>query len=135
CGREQRQLRHKPPHKSKGEIHVGTTVREFMTHWSDNAQIWFERDEDELVGTQRSGGRPIPRIRMVDLFRGYTNAPGNQPVVVWSGEDGVIEAHYVHGPEPSFHRGSDYDVLIFQYTGHAGVETEMGELRLAPAHC
>ena len=58
---------------------MGNVVREFMTHWNDKAPIWFERDEDELVGTQRSGGRPIPRIRMADLFRGYTNAPGNQP--------------------------------------------------------
>ena len=114
---------------------MGTVVREFMTHWDDKAPIWYERDEDELVGTQRSGGRPIPRIRMVDLFRGYTNAPGTKPVVVWSGEDAVIEAHYVHGAEPDFHRPSDYDVLIFQYTGRAGVETEMGEYHLAPAYC
>jgi hypothetical protein len=114
---------------------MGTTVREFMTHWNDKGPIWFERDEDELVGTQRSGGRPMPRIRMADLFRGYTNSPGNQPIVVWAGQDGVIEAQYIHGPEENFHRGSDYDILIFQYTGHAGVETEMGEYQLAPAHC
>jgi hypothetical protein len=106
-----------------------------MTHWDVRGQTFFERDEDELIGTQRSGGRPIPRIRMLDLFRGYTNVPGNEPVVVWSGQDGVIEAHYVDGPEASFHRGSDYDVLIFQYTGRAGVETEMGEFQLAAAEC
>jgi hypothetical protein len=114
---------------------MGSIVREFMTHWNGKGPIWFERDEDELVGTQRSGGRPIPRIRMLDLFRGYTNAPGNRPVLVWSGEDGVIEAHHTHGAEACFHRPSDYDVIIFQYTGHAGVETEMGEYHLAPAYC
>jgi mannose-6-phosphate isomerase-like protein (cupin superfamily) len=106
-----------------------------MTHWDDPAPIWFERDEDELVGTQRSGGRPMPRIRMADLFRGYTNAPGSQPVLVWKGEDAFIEAHYVHGPEATFHRPSDYDMLIFQYTGHAGIETEMGEFQIGTGHC
>lgn len=115
---------------------MGKLVREFMTHWDDKGgPIWFERDEDELIGTQRAGGRPMPRIRMVDLFRGPTNGPGGKPVLVWDGEDGVIEAHHIVGPEPSFHRPSDYDVLVFQYSGHAAAETEMGEFHLAPSHC
>lgn len=114
---------------------MGNVVREFMTHWDDKGPIWFERDEDELVGTQRSGGRPIPRLRVFDLFRGPTNTVGIKAPVVWAGEDGVIEVHNPNGPEPHFHRASDFDVLIFQFSGHAGVETEMGEYRLAPAHC
>jgi len=115
---------------------MGKMVREFMTHWDDKGgPIWFERDEDELIGTQRAGGRPMPRIRTADLFRGATNAPGSKPVLVWDGEDGVIEAQHVVGAEPNFHRPSDFDVLIFQYTGHAGAETEMGEFRLNPSHC
>ncbi|MPZ14900.1 MAG: hypothetical protein GEU73_10850 [Chloroflexi bacterium] len=115
---------------------MGRMVREFMTHWDDKSgPIWFERDEDELVGTQRAGGRPMPRLRMIDLFRGPTNALGGKPVLVWDGEDGVIEAQHVVGPEAAFHRPSDYDVLVFQYAGHAAAETEMGEFRLAPSHC
>src|SRR6266540_3296068 len=78
---------------------MGNTVREFMTHWDDPAPIWFERDEDELIGTQRSGGRPMPRIRVFDLSRAPTNAEGNKPPVLWAGEDGVIAAHAPSGPE------------------------------------
>lgn len=114
---------------------MGTIVREFMTHWDSKGPIWYERDEEELIGTQRSGGRPMPRIRMLDLFRGPTNLDGNQPILVWSGEDAVIEAHYTEGAEPHFHRPADYDVLIFQYSGRAVVETEMGEFPLGVAHC
>src|SRR5581483_2465674 len=94
-------------------------VREFMTHWDEKTPIWFEREEDELIGTQRAGGRPMPRIRMMDLFRGPTNRDGNKPIVVWAGEDGVIEACWTAGPEPHFHRPADYDVLVFQYCGRA----------------
>lgn len=114
---------------------MGNMVREFMTHWDDQGPIWFERDEDELIGTQRSGGRPMPRIRIFDLFRGPTNLPGIKAPVVWKGEDGVIEAHNPNGPEPNFHRPSDFDVLILQFSGRSAVETEMGEYQLAPAHC
>src|SRR5437764_3191765 len=113
---------------------MGNVVREFMTHWDDPAPIWFERDEDELIGTQRSGGRPMPRIRVFDLSRAPTNAEGNKPPVLWAGEDGVIEAHAVQGPERSFHRPADYDVLVFQFSGNAAAETEMGEYRLAPGY-
>ena len=49
---------------------MGAKVREFMTHWDSKGPIWYERDEDELVGTQRSGGRPMPRIRIFDLQTG-----------------------------------------------------------------
>jgi len=111
---------------------MGNTVREFMTHWDDPAPIWFERDEDELIGTQRSGGRPMPRIRVFDLSRAPTNQEGVTAPVLWAGEDGIIEAHTPVGPERSFHRPADFDVLIFQFSGRAGVETEMGEHRLAP---
>ena len=113
---------------------MGNVVREFMTHWDDPAPIWFERDEDELIGTQRSGGRPMPRIRVFDISRAPTNLEGSKPPIVWAGEDGIIEAHSPLGPERSFHRAADFDVLIFQFSGHAAVETEMGEYRLAPGH-
>ncbi len=110
-------------------------VREFMTHWDEKVPIWFEREEDDLIGTQRSGGRPMPRIRMMDLFRGPTNRDGNKPIPVWAGEDGVIEACWTVGAEPHFHRPADFDVLMFQYCGRAAVESEMGEFSLAPGHC
>lgn len=113
---------------------MGAKVREFMTHWDAPGPIWYERDEDELVGTQRSGGRPMPRIRVFDLLQGPTNRPGFTPPLVWKGEDGVIEFQNPDGPVPAFHRPADYDVLIFQFSGHAGVESEMGEFRLAPGH-
>ena len=113
---------------------MGKIVREFMTHWDSPAPIWYERDEDELIGTQRSGGRPMPRIRLFDLYRGPTNRDGNKPITVWAGEDGVIEAHWTDGPEAHFHRPADYDVLVLQYSGRAVVETEMGEFSLAPGY-
>jgi mannose-6-phosphate isomerase-like protein (cupin superfamily) len=111
---------------------MGAKVREFMTHWDAPGPIWYERDEDELVGTQRSGGRPMPRIRTFDLFQGPTNRPGYTAPVVWKGEDGVIEVQNPDGPMAMFHRPADYDMLFFQFSGHAGAETEMGEFRLAP---
>src|SRR5436309_15168944 len=98
---------------------MGNVVREFMTHWNDKGPIWFERDEDELVGTQRSGGRPIPRIRMVDLFRGYTTVPGNRPVVVWLGQEGVIEGNDVPCAEVLLSRHSINTVLFYYYTVHS----------------
>ena len=113
---------------------MGAKVREFMTHWDSKGPIWYERDEDELVGTQRSGGRPMPRIRMFDLLQGPTNRPGFTPPVVWKGEDAVIEVHNPDGPMPAFHRPADYDMLFFQFSGHAAAETEFGEFRLAPGH-
>lgn len=113
---------------------MGAKVREFMTHWDSPGPIWYERDEDELVGTQRSGGRPMPRIRVFDLLRGPTNRLGFTPPLVWKGEDGVIEVHNPDGPMPAFLRPADYDVLVFQFSGAAGAETEMGEFRLAPGH-
>ena len=64
---------------------MGAKVREFMTHWDAPGPIWYERDEDELVGTQRSGGRPMPRIRVFDVLQGPTNRPGFTPPVVWKG--------------------------------------------------
>jgi mannose-6-phosphate isomerase-like protein (cupin superfamily) len=111
---------------------MGNVVYEFMTHWGSPSRIWFKRDEDELVGTQRSGGRPMPRIRVFDLLQGPTNLPAFKPQVVWKGEDGVIEVHSPDGPEPVFHRPADYDVLVFQYTGQAAAEPEYGEFRLMP---
>lgn len=111
---------------------MGKIIREFMTHWDESSPIWFERDEDELIGTQRSGGRPMPRIRIFDLFQGPTNLPGFKPPVVWKGEDGVIEAHNPNGPEPVFHRPADYDVLFFQFSGCSAAETEYGEFHLSP---
>jgi mannose-6-phosphate isomerase-like protein (cupin superfamily) len=113
---------------------MGETIYEFMTHWDDSRRIWFKRDEDELIGTQRSGGRAMPRIRIFDLLHGPTNRPGFKPPVVWKGEDAVIEAHNPDGAEPVFHRPADYDVLFFQFSGRATAETEYGEFHLAPGH-
>ena len=110
-------------------------VREFMTHWDEKVPIWFEREEDDLIGTQRSGGRPMPRIRLMDLFRGPTNREGNKPIPVWAGEDGVIEAAWTVGAESHFRRPADYDVLVLQFCGRAAVESEMGEFALAPGYC
>ena len=72
---------------------MGKVIYEFMTHWDTPRRIWFKRDEDELIGTQRSGGRPMPRIRPFDLLQGPTNLPAFKPAVLWKGEDGVIEGH------------------------------------------
>jgi hypothetical protein len=116
------------------ETIMGKTMFEFMTHWDGPRPIWFKRDEDELIGTQRGGGRPMPRIRVFDVVQGPTNLPGFKPPIIWKGQDGVIEAHTPNGPEPVFHRPADYDVLIFQFTGDAAVETEFGEFRLSCGH-
>ncbi len=111
---------------------MGNMIYEFMTHWDSPRPIWFKRDEDELIGTQRSGGRAMPRIRVFDLLQGPTNLPTFKPPVVWKGEDGMIEVHGSDGPEPVFHRRADYDVLVFQYAGQAVAETEYGEFSLMP---
>jgi len=113
---------------------MGNIIYEFMTHWDSPRPIWFKRDEDELIGTQKSGGRPMPRIRPFDLLQGPTNLPGFKPAVLWKGQDGVIEAHNPIGPAPVFHRPADYDVLIFQFSGQAAAETEFGEYALLSGH-
>jgi quercetin dioxygenase-like cupin family protein len=113
---------------------MGRIVKEFATTWEGDQKLWFERDEDELVGTQQSGGVPIPRIRICDVMSGPTNRERNKAPVLWSGEDGVVESHFIHGAETHFHRPSNYDVLILQFAGKAAVETEFGEFRLEPGH-
>ena len=113
---------------------MGKQLFEFMTHWDSPRPIWFKRDEEALIGTQRSGGRPMPRIKPFDLVKGSTNLQGVRPPVLWQGQDGVIEAHTLDGPEPVFHRPADYDVLVFQFTGNAAAETEYGEYHLSPGH-
>lgn len=113
---------------------MGNIVREFLTHWDGAGPIWYERDEDDLVGTLRTGGRPIPRIRVFDLPTGPTNIDMNRPPVVWAGEDGAVEVHTPSGPEPHFHRPADFDVLAFQFSGRAVAETEFGEFALSPGH-
>ncbi len=113
---------------------MGNIIYEFMTHWDSPRPIWFKRDEDELIGTQKSGGRSMPRIRVFDLLQGPTNRSENNPPVVWKGQDGKIEVHCPDGPEPVFHRPADYDVLIFQFSGAAAAETEFGEYLLYPGH-
>ena len=113
---------------------MGKVVFEFMTHWDTPRPIWFKRDEDELIGTQQSGGRPMPRIRVFDLVKGPANSPAFKPPVLWKGADGLIEAHDLDGPEGIFHRRADYDVLVFQFTGNAAAETEFGEFYLSPGH-
>ena len=55
---------------------MGNTIYEFMTHWDSPRPIWFKRDEEELIGTQRGGGRAMPRIRVFDLLQGPTNRAG-----------------------------------------------------------
>jgi quercetin dioxygenase-like cupin family protein len=113
---------------------MGNTVYEFMTHWDSSRRIWFKRDEEDLIGTQRAGGRAMPRIRVFDVSKGPTNHSGFKPAIIWKGEDGVIEAHTPNGPEPHFHRPADYDVLVFQFSGRAIVETEFGEYSLVAGH-
>ena len=113
---------------------MGKQLFEFMTHWDSPRPLWFKRDEEALIGTQRSGGRPMPRIKPFDLVKGSTSLPGVRPPVLWQGQDGVIEAHTLDGPEPVFHRAADYDVLVFQFTGNAAAETEYGEYHLSPGH-
>ncbi|HXV79931.1 MAG TPA: hypothetical protein VEG60_08630 [Candidatus Binatia bacterium] len=113
---------------------MGNTVYEFMTHWDSPRRIWFKRDEEELIGTQRGGGRAMPRIRVFDLSKGPTNHTGFKPAILWKGEDGVIEAHSPNSAESHFHRPGDYDVLVFQFSGRALAETEFGEYSLLPGH-
>src|SRR5690606_37305632 len=81
------------------EIVMGRIMREFATTWEGDRKIWFERDEDELIGTQRAGGVPLPRIRICDLVTKPTNHERYKPPVLWSGEDGIIESHFINGPE------------------------------------
>lgn len=113
---------------------MGKTVREFATHWEGDEYLWFERDEDDLVGTQRGGGCPLPRVRVCDVVPGPTNRDGFKAPVLWEGEDGLLEMHHIDGPETHFHRPADFDVLILQFAGAAAVESEFGEFQLAPGH-
>ncbi|HEY4135353.1 MAG TPA: hypothetical protein VGO34_09065 [Alphaproteobacteria bacterium] len=113
---------------------MGRIVKEFATTWEGDQKLWFERDEDELVGTQQSGGVPLPRIRICDVMSGPTNRERNKAPVLWSGEDGIVESHYISGAEPYFRRPSNFDMLIFQFAGQSAIETEFGEFRLSPGH-
>ena len=113
---------------------MGKMVREFATYWGGEDRLWFERDEDDLIGTRRSGGCPLPRIRVCDVVGGPTNQDGHKPPVLWSGDDGIVEMHHIKGPEAHFRRPSNFDILILQFSGYAAIESEFGEFRLSPGH-
>ena len=77
---------------------MGKVIYEFMTHWDTPRRIWFKRDEDELIATQRSGGRPMPRIRPFDLLQGPTNLPAFKPAVLWKGTTSSVPSRLSIGP-------------------------------------
>jgi hypothetical protein len=109
----------------KRRIGMGNTVYEFMTHWDSPRRIWFKRDEEELIGTQRVA-EAMPRIRVFDLSNGPTNHTGFKPAILWKGKTASSKRIAPTAPSLTSTVRSDYDVLVFQFRTSLA-ETEFGD--------
>ena len=107
---------------------------EFVTFWDYPGDRFFvERDRDELIHSEVSGGRDKPPFRPFDLLRGVTYSDaGLTPIAVYGGRDMAIFVECPAGAYPFFHREVDQDVVYFQYHGRSTIQTEFGSIDLEP---
>jgi mannose-6-phosphate isomerase-like protein (cupin superfamily) len=103
-------------------------IKEFMTFWNDpGARIFLQRDREELIGSEASGGRNLPKFRPFDLLKGITYSDsGLHSIPVYDGYDMTVFVECPAGAYPFFHREVDQDVAYLQYSGSSTVETEHG---------
>jgi mannose-6-phosphate isomerase-like protein (cupin superfamily) len=103
-------------------------IREFLTFWDDpNARIFVQRDREELIGSESSGGRNLPKFRPFDLLKGITYSDnGLHSIPVYYGHDMTVFVECPAGAYPFFHREVDQDIAYLQYRGKSTVETEHG---------
>jgi len=107
---------------------VARKIKEFMTFW-DNPEgtVFLQRDREELIGSESSGGRNLPKFRPFDLLKGITYSDsGLQSIAVYDGFDMTVFVECPAGAYPFFHREVDQDVAYLQYQGKSTVETEYG---------
>ena len=114
---------------------MGKQLFEFMTHWDSPRPIWFKRDEEALIGTQRSGGRPMPPDQTLRPGQGIHKPPGGPAAGVVAGPG---RRH--RGPIPWTARSLSFTARPIttcwcsKFTGNAAAETEYGEYHLSPGH-
>jgi len=114
-------------------------IREYATNTAPPL-MWIDRDEDDLIGSAKSGHLLIPVFRPFDFL-----AEPNKllPFLVCATSRLSVDAP--RGTEPHFHRNIDFDTIYLQWAGETSYETELGrfvarpgELMLVPngvAHC
>lgn len=107
-------------------------IKEFMTFWGDEeARTFLQRDREELIGSEASGGRNLPKFRPFDLLKGITYSDyGIHSIPVYDGYDMTVYVECPAGAYPFFHREVDQDVAYFQYQGKSTVETECGTFEI-----
>jgi hypothetical protein len=107
---------------------------EFVTFWDYPEDRFFvERDRDELIHSEVSGGRDKPQFRPFDLLKGVTYSDaGLASIAVYDGQDMTIFVEGPAGAYPFFHREVDQDVVYFQYQGRSTIQTEFGSIDLEP---
>lgn len=106
------------------------TQREFMTTWHDSPrkgiEAWSLRSKENLIGSGTSTDR-VPPFRPFDLL----SSP-NEALVVLENDDHRIGVQSVCGAQTAFVRHVDFDTVYFQFAGETTLETEFGELHMAP---
>jgi hypothetical protein len=102
-------------------------VREFATGWGNYPRTWFDRIEEDLVGTAK-GHLSIPLFRPFD----FLTAPNKSLIYLESNSSRVaVDAN--RGAEDYFHRNCDFDQVFFQWAGETIYETEFGRCSAKPA--
>lgn len=108
-----------------------TDIREMMTSWmgqkGSHLLAWSDRKKELQKGIAR-GKRHIPGFRPFDLLSGP-----NQEIVFLENEDNRVGVESVVGAQQDFLRYCDFDVVYFQFSGTASIETEFGIYEMAPA--
>lgn len=107
-------------------------IKEFMTFWEDpKGTVFLQRDREELIGCESSGGRNMPKFRPFDLLKGITYSDsGLHSIPVYDGIDMTVLVECPAGAYPFFHREVDQDVAYLQYQGRSTVETEHGVFQI-----
>lgn len=107
-------------------------IKEFLTFWDDpDARVFIQRGREELIGSESSGGRNLPKFRPFDLLKGVTYSDnGLHSLPVYHGHDMTVFVECPAGAYPFFHREVDQDVAYLQYRGKSTIETEYGTFEI-----
>lgn len=89
-------------------------------------EAWSSREKQDLVESGKST-RLVPMFRPFDLL-----AEPNQALTILSNHDNRIGIESVVGAQENFTRNIDFDTVYFQFAGTTSLETEFGEIEMAP---
>jgi hypothetical protein len=108
------------------------TVLESLHTWDDQPgdETVIERRRAGLIGTS-SGGRPVQKVRLFDLFTEITGRRGPGPVSMRN-DSFFVECYNTVGAQFAFHRGNGNDEFQFQFCGTADNICEFGTDKMTP---